>query len=235
MMPDHQFPTGVAFSAARRTAVLGWAHRQGGLVMEDDFAAEFRSDRRPLSAIAGLDPDRVTLLGSVRLVRFSSAFSLGAVSVPGARLKRRRVVIAAIVAVVAVSSTVAAASVAVMTSSRGAAPSPTTHVAPTEMAVTARDDIQNPPPQAAGLVYMGILLRPRNTPTLAGWWSPGGKISEVRRSRTSRLRAAPSSSTSTRSSTTRTAATTTFSTTRPSVDRRRLAGRATIRRTREAT
>jgi GntR family transcriptional regulator/MocR family aminotransferase len=63
--PAHQFPTGVALSAARRTAVLEWAHRHGGLVIEDDYDAEFRYDRRPLSAIAGLDPDRVAYLGSV--------------------------------------------------------------------------------------------------------------------------------------------------------------------------
>jgi hypothetical protein len=34
--------------------------RQDGVVIEDDFEAEFRFDRRSLSAIAGLDPDRVT-------------------------------------------------------------------------------------------------------------------------------------------------------------------------------
>jgi hypothetical protein len=70
-----------------------------------------------------------------------------------ATVKRRRVVIAAIVCVVAVASTAAAASVAVMSSDPGAPPSWTTQVAPTEMAMTAGDDIQNLPPQAAGLVY----------------------------------------------------------------------------------
>ncbi len=63
--PAHQFPTGVALSAARRTALLQWAHRHDGHVVEDDYDAEFRYDRRPLGAVAGLDPDRVTYLGSV--------------------------------------------------------------------------------------------------------------------------------------------------------------------------
>jgi hypothetical protein len=71
----------------------------------------------------------------------------------GATVKRRRVVIAAIVGVVAVASSAAAASVAVLTLNRGAVPPPSSRVAPTEMATTARDDIQNLPPQAAGLVY----------------------------------------------------------------------------------
>ena len=68
-------------------------------------------------------------------------------------MKRRRVLIAAIVGVVVIASTAAAASVAVMTSSRSTASSSRSHVAPTEMAVTARDDIQNLPAQAAGLVW----------------------------------------------------------------------------------
>jgi GntR family transcriptional regulator/MocR family aminotransferase len=63
--PAHQFPTGVALSAARRAALLRWAHRHDGHVVEDDYDAEFRYDRRPLGAVAGLDPDRVTYLGSV--------------------------------------------------------------------------------------------------------------------------------------------------------------------------
>ena len=70
-----------------------------------------------------------------------------------ATVNRRRVVIAAIVGVMAVVSSAAAASVAVVTSNRGAVPSPSSHAAPTVMATTARDDIQNLPSQAAGLVY----------------------------------------------------------------------------------
>jgi hypothetical protein len=65
-------------------------------------------------------------------------------------VKRRRVVIAAIVGVVAVASTAAAARLAVMTPS--SASSPKSHLAPTKMALTARDDIQNLAAQAAGLV-----------------------------------------------------------------------------------
>jgi hypothetical protein len=70
-----------------------------------------------------------------------------------ATVRRRRVVIAAIVGVVAVASSAAVASVAVVTSNGGSVPSPSSYVAPTEMAGTARDDIRNLPPQAAGLVY----------------------------------------------------------------------------------
>jgi GntR family transcriptional regulator / MocR family aminotransferase len=62
--PAHQCPTGVVLSPARRAALIDWA-RAGGLVIEDDYDAEFRYDRAPLGALQGLAPDRVVYLGTV--------------------------------------------------------------------------------------------------------------------------------------------------------------------------
>jgi len=56
----HQMPLGVALSVDRRAALLGW----GGLVVEDDYDAEFRYDRAPLAALQGLAPEQVAYLGS---------------------------------------------------------------------------------------------------------------------------------------------------------------------------
>jgi GntR family transcriptional regulator / MocR family aminotransferase len=61
--PAHQSPTGVVLTSARRTALLDWA-RSGNLVIEDDYDAEYRYDRAPVSALQGLAPDRVVYLGS---------------------------------------------------------------------------------------------------------------------------------------------------------------------------
>jgi GntR family transcriptional regulator / MocR family aminotransferase len=61
--PAHQCPTGVVLSPARRTALLAWA-RDGGIVLEDDYDAEFRYDRAPLGALQGLAPDRVVYMGT---------------------------------------------------------------------------------------------------------------------------------------------------------------------------
>ena len=61
--PAHQSPTGVAMAPARRGAVIAWA-RTGGLVIEDDYDAEFRYDRAPLAALQGLAPDRVVYIGT---------------------------------------------------------------------------------------------------------------------------------------------------------------------------
>jgi GntR family transcriptional regulator/MocR family aminotransferase len=62
--PAHQFPTGAVMSAGRRSALVQWCRRSGALVVEDDYDAEYRYDRRPLGALQGLAPDVVVYGGS---------------------------------------------------------------------------------------------------------------------------------------------------------------------------
>ena len=61
--PAHQSPTGVAMAPARRAQLLEWAGG-GGLVIEDDYDAEYRYDRAPLAALQGLAPERVIYMGT---------------------------------------------------------------------------------------------------------------------------------------------------------------------------
>jgi GntR family transcriptional regulator/MocR family aminotransferase len=63
--PAHQSPTGVGLAPERRAALLSWAIETGGLVIEDDYDAEYRYDRPPLAAMQGLAPDRVVYMGTV--------------------------------------------------------------------------------------------------------------------------------------------------------------------------
>lgn len=56
----HQFPTGAVASAETRAALVAW----GGLVIEDDYDAEYRYDREPVGAMQGLAPDRVAYAGT---------------------------------------------------------------------------------------------------------------------------------------------------------------------------
>lgn len=63
--PAHQFPTGIAYSARRRTELLDWARSVDGFVLEDDYDGDFRYDRAPVGALQGLDPQRVAYAGSV--------------------------------------------------------------------------------------------------------------------------------------------------------------------------
>ncbi|MEU0968310.1 PLP-dependent aminotransferase family protein [Streptomyces sp. NPDC005917] len=63
--PAHQYPTGIAYSAERRTRLLDWARSVDGLLLEDDYDGDFRYDRAPVGALQGLDPERVAYMGSV--------------------------------------------------------------------------------------------------------------------------------------------------------------------------
>jgi GntR family transcriptional regulator/MocR family aminotransferase len=62
--PAHQFPTGAVLSGARRRQLLAWSRANDGLVIEDDYDAEFRYDRAPIRALQGLDRTRVAYLGT---------------------------------------------------------------------------------------------------------------------------------------------------------------------------
>jgi GntR family transcriptional regulator/MocR family aminotransferase len=62
--PAHQFPTGAVLSAERRAALVAWAKRRNGLIVEDDYDAEYRYDREPIGAIQGLAPEHVIYAGS---------------------------------------------------------------------------------------------------------------------------------------------------------------------------
>ena len=64
LTPAHQFPMGGTLHRDRRAAVVDWARRTGGLVVEDDYDGEFRYDRQPVGALQGLDPDRVVHAGT---------------------------------------------------------------------------------------------------------------------------------------------------------------------------
>ena len=63
--PAHQCPTGVVMAPERRQALVAWAAEVDGIVLEDDYDAEFRYDRQPVGSLQGLAPERVLALGSL--------------------------------------------------------------------------------------------------------------------------------------------------------------------------
>ena len=81
--PAHQFPTGATLPPARRAALVRWARDVDGVVVEDDYDAEFRYDRAPVAVLQGLDPARVFLLGSVSKT-LSPSLGIGWLAAPGA-------------------------------------------------------------------------------------------------------------------------------------------------------
>jgi GntR family transcriptional regulator/MocR family aminotransferase len=81
--PAHQAPTGVVLSPARRQALIDWARRGGGYLIEDDYDSEFRYDKEPVGALQGLAPDHVFLLGTTSK-SLAPAIRLGWVHAPAA-------------------------------------------------------------------------------------------------------------------------------------------------------
>jgi GntR family transcriptional regulator/MocR family aminotransferase len=79
--PAHQSPTGVVLAAKRRHALVAWAARNDGFVVEDDYDSEFRYDREPVGVLQGLAPDRVFTIGTVSK-SLAPAVRLGWVLVP---------------------------------------------------------------------------------------------------------------------------------------------------------
>src|SRR5262249_3334916 len=69
--PSHQYPLGGSMTAARRVALLAWAARTKGWIIEDDYDSEYRYVSRPLGALQGMDTsDRVIYLGTFSKVLF---------------------------------------------------------------------------------------------------------------------------------------------------------------------
>ncbi len=81
LTPAHQCPTGVALGPSRRRDLVAWADEVDGVILEDDYDAEFRYDRQPVGSLQGLAPAHVIALGSVSKT-LAPAIRLGWVLAP---------------------------------------------------------------------------------------------------------------------------------------------------------
>jgi GntR family transcriptional regulator / MocR family aminotransferase len=80
--PSHQYPTGVTLSLARRLALLEWAERSDGWIVEDDYDGEYRYRGTPLAPLAALDRQgRVIYVGTFCKIAFP-ALRLGYLVLP---------------------------------------------------------------------------------------------------------------------------------------------------------
>jgi GntR family transcriptional regulator/MocR family aminotransferase len=81
--PAHTVPLGAVLAAERRLALVEWARERGAWVLEDDYDAELRYDRRgPAGTLQGLAPDVVVLAGTVSKT-LAPALRLGWLCLPG--------------------------------------------------------------------------------------------------------------------------------------------------------
>jgi GntR family transcriptional regulator / MocR family aminotransferase len=81
LAPAHSYPSGAVLSPERRSDLADWARQHDALILEDDYDAEFRFDRTPLSALHGLAPEHVVHAGSVSKV-LSPALRIGWMAAP---------------------------------------------------------------------------------------------------------------------------------------------------------
>ncbi len=88
--PSHQAPLGMPLSLPRRFALLSWAERQGGWIVEDDYYGEFQFRGRPVPALKSLDrADRVLYVGTFSKVLMPS-LRLGYIVAPAELTPRLR-------------------------------------------------------------------------------------------------------------------------------------------------
>ncbi|MDH1440730.1 PLP-dependent aminotransferase family protein [Pseudomonas sp. GD03721] len=82
--PAHQHPTGVTLSLPRRLALLAWAKRVNGWIIEDDYDGEYRYSGTPLAPLTALDgQQRVIYIGTFGKLAFP-ALRLGYLVLPPA-------------------------------------------------------------------------------------------------------------------------------------------------------
>jgi GntR family transcriptional regulator/MocR family aminotransferase len=71
--PSHQYPSGGLMSLPRRLALLAWAERTRGWIIEDDYDGDLRYAGRPLASLQALDPaGRVIYVGTYNKMMFPS-------------------------------------------------------------------------------------------------------------------------------------------------------------------
>lgn len=76
LSPAHQNPVGGVLAPHRRQQLLAWASRAAGVIVEDDYDAEYRYDRVGVGALQGLAPERVIYVGSTSKI-LAPALRLG--------------------------------------------------------------------------------------------------------------------------------------------------------------
>jgi GntR family transcriptional regulator / MocR family aminotransferase len=79
--PAHQFPLGTVLSPERRRALAAWARERDALIVENDYAAEFRYDGPPIGAVQGIAPDHTVYMGTTSKT-LAPAVRLGWIAAP---------------------------------------------------------------------------------------------------------------------------------------------------------
>ena len=90
LSPAHHYPTGLVTPIGRRQALLGWAEKQGGYIIEDDYDSELRFTGRPIPTLQSIDRRGRVVYMNTFSQTISPSMRLGFLVLPPALLAEHR-------------------------------------------------------------------------------------------------------------------------------------------------
>lgn len=88
--PTHHYPTGIVTPIGRRQALLRWAERTGGVIIEDDYDSEFRFAGRPIPTLQSIDTRGQVVYMNTFSQTISPSMRMGFMVLPPQLLERYR-------------------------------------------------------------------------------------------------------------------------------------------------
>lgn len=90
LSPAHHYPTGLVTPIGRRQALLRWAEKQGGYIIEDDYDSELRFTGRPIPTLQSIDRRGRVVYMNTFSQTISPSMRLGFLVLPPALLAEYR-------------------------------------------------------------------------------------------------------------------------------------------------
>lgn len=80
--PYKSYPTGITAPASKRFEYLAWAKKNGGIIIEDDFASEFSVNAKPVETIFSMDRENNVIYINTFSKSLTSAIRIGYMILP---------------------------------------------------------------------------------------------------------------------------------------------------------
>lgn len=90
LSPSHHYPTGLVTAIGRRQALLRWAGRRNGIIIEDDYDSELRFTGRPIPTLQSIDDGGRVVYMNTFSQTISPSMRVGFMVLPPPLLERYR-------------------------------------------------------------------------------------------------------------------------------------------------